>query len=157
MHATQIPGLDFGEKIGGAGTHGTILKEQYLLKFIRRIFANRILSRAHLVGAIALVTVLYGLFYWVFGEYLKALLPESVIKAMKFSAFILASYPMWQTLYMDKHKAAMLTQAAPGNPDDEKQYAVEQLKLIAGDEKRGIILSIASFTVLALLAGFGEV
>ncbi|WP_407364747.1 hypothetical protein HKW97_25650 (plasmid) [Pseudomonas luteola] len=86
----------------------------------------------------------------------KDLVP--VLKSLKFAAFLLAAYPLLQSIGRDEFKREKLAESiSPTESDEVKRVARQQLILLAGDEKRGLKISIAAFVILALLAGLGEV
>ncbi|MCK9738073.1 hypothetical protein [Pseudomonas syringae] len=125
---------------------------------MKDISSYKVLTWSRLMGQVALIMILYCAFTWFFGDQLKGLLPDALIKTLKFTAFLLASYPMWQSIGLGKHKETMLKNATLGQASSkEKRHAINQLKLIATDEERGILLAHISFVVLAILAFIGEI
>lgn len=120
--------------------------------------AYNILPTGRLVILLAVCCVLYGLFMWRGAAFIADLLPMHVVAALKFGAFLLAAYSTLQHYGREEHRQRMLADATPGNAtEDKRQYALEQLKRLSVDDKRGRNMAVCAFCILALLAGFGHV
>lgn len=117
----------------------------------------RLLSFPRVVLLLTAIAIGYGVAFKVYPSVWKIDLPDSVVKALKFSAFLLASYPMWNSIGKNEHRAAMIAQSIEGGAPEERKYARDQLRLLASDDKVGTILCVTAFLVLAFLACFGEV
>jgi len=117
----------------------------------------KVMSWSQLVTMMVIVTVLYALDYQFLSQYTKQI-PESVIKALKFAAFALASYSLLNQIGRDEHRQNMIALVTSNTASaDEKKFGREQLVLLATDEKRGTILATVAFVILTLLALIGEV
>lgn len=117
-----------------------------------------VLTTKRLLVGVAVVSVLFFLLNFCFTVELKGFLPEALVKTLKFVAFLIASYSMLQSIGVRAHKEAMLKDATPGQATEEARVkALEQLRLIARDESRGVHLAGLSFIILLILAFFGEI
>ncbi|MBO1541248.1 hypothetical protein [Pseudomonas sp. OA65] len=121
-------------------------------------------ARYHLLSPMSLSILLiaiafgYGVAYQIYPAHWRFDVPVPMIKGLKFTAFILASYPLWNAIGRDEHRVRMLEQSVkPGLSTAEHQYALQQLIRLDSDERIGIRLGAVAFIVLALLACFGEV
>ena len=121
-------------------------------------------TRYHLLSPMSLLMLLiaiavgYGVAYQIFPAQWRFDVPVPMIKGLKFTAFILASYPLWNAIGRDEHRVRMLEQSVKqGLSLAEHQYALKQLIRLDSDERIGIRLGAFAFILLAFLACFGEV
>lgn len=117
----------------------------------------RLLSLPRLILLLVAITFGYGVAFQIFPAQWAIDLPDSIVKALKFSAFLLASYPLWNSIGKNAHRTLMVIQSTQGGTADDREYAREQLRLLASDDKVGTRLCVVAFLVLAFLACFGEV
>lgn len=106
---------------------------------------------------ILLVTVLYAIFFTKYSDLVDGLIPVPIVKALKFSSLLMASYSMWNQVGKYKYRQLMLAQVQDAPEETDRRRAVDQLRLLATDDERGLVLGALAFTVLTLLAFLGEV
>lgn len=117
----------------------------------------KIFNSKDLFWIFVFVAVAYAVAYSVFGALLANLIPEPIVKSLKFTAFLLGSYSLWNEIGKGQHKEAMQAQEASATTETDKETAKEQLRLLARDDKRSIALGALAFLILTVLAFFGEV
>lgn len=117
----------------------------------------KIFNSKHLFLIFVFVAVAYAASYSIFGALLANLIPEPIVKSLKFTAFLLGSYSLWNEIGKVQHKEAMHAQEALATNESDKETAREQLRLLASDDKRSIALGALAFFILTVLAFFGEV
>lgn len=117
----------------------------------------KIMSNWRLFFMILLITVLYAFFFSKYPDLVNGLIPAPIVKALKFSSLLIASYSMWNQVGKSKHRQLMLAQVQDAPEETDRRYAINQLRLLATDDKRGLVLGTLGFTVLTFLAFFGEV
>jgi hypothetical protein len=122
-----------------------------------RKFQYRLMSTKFLWFMMVLITVLYAAFFTMYPDLVAKKIPDPIVKALKFTAFILGGYTFWNAIGRDTFRQEMLVQSQ-NQPDQEKrQEALTQLRLLATDDHRGIVLGAWAFGILTVLAFFGEI
>lgn len=120
-------------------------------------FQYRLLSTKFLWFMMVLITVAYATFFTKHPDLVAGLIPDPIVKALKFTASILAGYTFWNAIGRDTFRQDMLVQSQ-NQPDQKKRDdALDQLRLLATDDHRGIILGAWAFGILTVLAFFGEI
>ncbi|MBV1813454.1 hypothetical protein KTT58_11965 [Pseudomonas viridiflava] len=117
----------------------------------------KLMSTRSLFFMIVLVTVLYAILFTIYPDFGIGLIPSPIVKALKFSSLLMASYSMWNQVGKYKHRQLMLAQVQDAQEETARRYAIDQLRLQATDDKRGLVLGTIAFTILTLLASLGEV
>lgn len=102
----------------------------------------KILNSKRLFWFFVFVAVAYAVAYSIYGALLANLIPEPIVKSLKFTAFLLGSYSLWNEIGKGQHKEAMQALDASATTETDKATAREQLRLLALDDKRSIALGM---------------
>ncbi len=126
--------------------------------FYKWVFKYRVLATWKLIVITVGVGILYYFFLKAGGHELFGKMPNEMVKAIRFVAFLMAAYLLFQSIGAERYKDDLIAQASMDNKDGKKRKEANvQIKLLAGEKERVKIFSVLAFVLLALLALVGQI